>query len=845
CMNFKIITCGIATYFINNISKKSAMKKNKLFLITLFSIGCLFVNSQPITVSGGFEGSNVVDITQVSASSFTCKLTTPTLCAPESGYYNTTGDHYHGWFMLKIENAAGQTVIITITNADWGSGAFWGRADGKAVYTEAIDPYTVSSESTWQKLTTGIYSNPNATFTITPATNLAWLALSYPAMPTHTNNWISALSTNPDVSSEIVTSSSLGYPVWMLFVTDTTYPSSAKKTVLLYGQEHNSEQTGGWTCQGLVDFLVSGDPVAQQLLQNMIFIVIPDVGPDATYSGTANDPDDGTGAQWRFNPGASERLMPGMSVPMTQESKAIWNRIDQFVVSGNSIDFSFNIHQGGIDNWYGVYQLADPVANNFDGFLRNEMPLSGAPWIPNTLQGYSRGGWQNVLPTVWPSIRIYGRCWEEWRSIPMAYEMSVGGSATNFLNNVEGIKYFGKAIALALYDYYGSFNKSFTLTAPDGGEMLTSGGATNVTWTSAGSPGNVRIDCSTDGGAIWQNLVSSTANDGNETVTLPTANSNNCILRISSATAMGVNDKSNAVFTIGTPPASTINVTYPIGGETIDAYYWKAITWTSTGTLSKVNIEISTDGGTTWKRMAYAVTNNNSYDINVPGTISTQCLIKVTNAENISVTDMSDGFFTVQQQPAYPTIEVLYPNGGETFAPGTTATVTWSSTGFSSNVGIRISTDEGANWITLISSTANDGSENVTLPSVYSSKCRIWVYEATMDTYVNQPGAFPLDISNTLFTIDTITVSTPEYNVDSNMDMIKIFPNPAYEYIIVKTCDSKLFTNYTLSDIAGRHLISGKLNSNSTCIKINKLESGIYLLSLGEQSRQTFKVLKK
>lgn len=548
----------------------------------------------------------------------------------------------------------------------------------------------------------------------------------------------------------------------MLFVTDTSYPPGSKKTVLVYGQEHSNEQNGALECQGLVDFLVSGDATAQSLLQNMIFIIIPDICPDATYAGITNDSDNGQSAEWRYKPAAIERMMPGMSVPMTLESKAVWNRIDQFVNSGNQIDFVINLHQGGMDNWYGVFELADPAADNFDEFMRNKMPVSGASWVPNNAQGYSRGGWQNVLPSAWPIIRILGRCREEWRTTAMGYEISVGARANNFLNNMSGIKYFGKALALAFYDYYGSFNKSLTISSPNGGETLSSGGTTNVTWTSAGAPGNIRIDCSTDGGSAWQNLVSSTINDGNETVTLPTGNSNNCILRISSVTAVGINDISNAVFTVGTAPVSTITVTYPNGGEAIDSYYRKNITWTSTGTLSKINIEVSTNGGTSWKRMAYAVPNSNSYEINIPGEVSNQCLIKVTNAENLSVNDVSNAFFITQEQ-SLPTLDILYPNGAEVLLPGSAVTVTWLSSGFTTNVGIRLSTDEGANWNTLSSSTPNDGSENVTLPVVNSSKCIIWVYEATTDAYINQPSAFPLDISNNLFSIcnaPTVTSTT-------------------------------------------------------------------------------------
>lgn len=816
------------------------MKTKLLFIIVLFFSGSLLLNSQ-VVVSGAFEGSNVVDITEVSANNFTCKLKTPPMAAPESNYYNTAGDHYHNWFMLKIENAAGQTVNVTITNADWGGGGngMWGRLDGKAVYTEAADPYALSSDATWQKLTNATYSNPDFAFTLTPTTNLAWVALCYPSLPTHTANWISDLSGNPFVNAELVTTTSQGLPLQMLFVTDTSFSATSKRTVLVYGQEHSNEQTGGLACQGLVDFLVSGDTISDKLLENIIFIVIPDVNPDATYAGITNDLDNGLGSEWRYNPAAVERMMPGMAVPMTLESKAIWNRIDQFVNSGNQIDFAINLHQGGMDNWWGVYELADPVADNFDGFLRDNMPGSGAPWVPNNQQGYSTGGWQDAVPYGWPVIRILGRCWEEWRTTAMGYEISVGARANNFLNNMSGIKYFGQALALAYYDYYGSFNKSLSLTAPNGGETLSSGGTTSVTWTSTGTPGNVNIDCSTDGGATWQNLVSSTVDDGNETVTLPSGNSDNCLFRISSSSSMGVVDKSNAVLTIGTPPVSTINVTYPNGGETFDANYWKNITWTSTGTVSNVNIEISDDGGITWKRMAYAVANNNSFIINIPNSTSAQCLIKVTNAENLNISDVSDNFFTVQLQPNFPTIEVLFPNGGETITPGSTETVTWSSLGFSTDVGIRITTDEGANWTTLVSSTANDGNEDITMPSIFSEKCLIWVYEATVDAYVNQASAFPLDVSDNLFRLDTITVNIPSNFSNSNSDIVKIYPNPTTGKI---TIGAEGIEKIEVMNLQGKQIYSGKENE----IDLSQEPDGIYIIKvITDKQTLTRKLIKQ
>jgi len=89
---------------------------------------------------------------------------------PESSRYNTAGDHYHNWFMLKIEDGIGEVITVTITNADWGgdSDGVWGRSDGKAVYSEALDPNTLAAEDTWQRLTNASYTSPNFTFGIAP-----------------------------------------------------------------------------------------------------------------------------------------------------------------------------------------------------------------------------------------------------------------------------------------------------------------------------------------------------------------------------------------------------------------------------------------------------------------------------------------------------------------------------------------------------------------------------------------------------------------------------------------------------------------------------------------------------
>ena len=94
---------------------------------------------------------------------------------------------------------------------------------------------------------------------------------------------------------------------------------------------------------------------------------------------------------------------------------------------------------------------------------------------------------------------------------------------------------------------------------------------------------------------------------------------------------------------------------------------------------------------------------------------------------------------------------VTAPNTAVTWASGATETVTWNVSGTTgapiscANVRILLSIDGGLNFnYTLNSSTANDGSESVTVPNLATTQARIKV-EAV--------GNIFFDISNTNFTI--------------------------------------------------------------------------------------------
>ena len=81
-------------------------------------------------------------------------------------------------------------------------------------------------------------------------------------------------------------------------------------------------------------------------------------------------------------------------------------------------------------------------------------------------------------------------------------------------------------------------------------------------------------------------------------------------------------------------------------------------------------------------------------------------------------------------------------------------------------------------------------------------------------------------------------------NESSQDKLFSVFPNPAQSVINVKSDGKLIGSVYSIYDNTGRVVLSGKLNAESTTIELGNLSGGIYMFSIGENMKQTFKVIK-
>jgi plastocyanin len=73
---------------------------------------------------------------------------------------------------------------------------------------------------------------------------------------------------------------------------------------------------------------------------------------------------------------------------------------------------------------------------------------------------------------------------------------------------------------------------------------------------------------------------------------------------------------------------------------------------------------------------------------------------------------------------------------------------------------------------------------------------------------------------------------------------ISIFPNPASDLITVNTTDNLFGLQYFLSDLNGRQMLAGKVNSSSFSLDIRHFDKGIYIFKVVGQERLPIKVIK-
>ncbi|MCE1188234.1 MAG: hypothetical protein LWX56_03755, partial [Ignavibacteria bacterium] len=145
----------------------------------------------------------------------------------------------------------------------------------------------------------------------------------------------------------------------------------------------------------------------------------------------------------------------------------------------------------------------------------------------------------------------------------------------------------------------------------------------------------------------------------------------------------------------------TLSLVSPRAGDTLEAKSSTYITWTSNN-ISSIKIQYTSNGGSSWTTLSsnFPADSQKFYWPSVPDAPSSQCRIKLSDAENSLIADSNKSYFVIRSNR---TLAFQKPVLSTPYYIGIQDTIRWTATNLTS-VQIELSTDNGGSWTTLTSS---------------------------------------------------------------------------------------------------------------------------------------------
>ncbi len=249
------------------------------------------------------------------------------------------------------------------------------------------------------------------------------------------------------------------------------------------------------------------------------------------------------------------------------------------------------------------------------------------------------------------------------------------------------------------------------------------------------TPGAVFV--SVDGGSSWR-----TINAGLDEV----GKINYGLLVTDSLSVLAL--QYNGIWRLNYP--SSVHVASPNGGEQFQGGGTQTILW-SASNIYGVKLEYTTNGGSTWTKIADSIdVVPPSYDWTLPDLISTQCLVRISDAYYTSAADTSDSTFMIFVDP----LTLFAPTGGESWDVNSTHFITWNSHAIDS-VELDYSIDSGSTWIEIGRVRASTQAFPWMIPNTPSELCKIRIRNVA-DTSVSRTCQSVFGIHSTVFFTGTL-----------------------------------------------------------------------------------------
>ena len=340
------------------------------------------------------------------------------------------GNQYY-WFYFKLENVLDKVVTIKLTDM---IGNYRGTIH--TVYDNRTQPVYSYDQLHWERISNVHYDKERHVFVFTQKfiNRAVWIAYAHPYPYSREEEFVSSLRSKPNITITKLGSTKESRDINLLTITDNLIPDTVKKVVLITALQHSGEYTSGFIVEGMVDFLLSNDPVAIAARKESIYKIVPMLNPDGIHNGMTryNTNHEDLNTEW------DDDTIDTINTPVEPEVDCVKLWLRNWTKQGSPINMHIDLHsqsQQGNDNV--MHMPKDGMLREFCTKLNNYFQMS---YIPMEFNGSAT----SVMNS-------------EFHVPTTVFEITQSGIHDEPYLTIDNYKAYGEGIVKAFHDYIQSW----------------------------------------------------------------------------------------------------------------------------------------------------------------------------------------------------------------------------------------------------------------------------------------------------------------------------------------------------------------------------------------------------
>lgn len=244
-------------------------------ILSMFLIWNNLLTGQEVRIISDFESASIGSLKEIAPNKFKGQTM-------HWIKHDQIGNQYY-WFYFKVVNVKNKTVDFELDNL---VGTY--RGDPHICYTDFTKPVLSYDNQSWTRIDSVKYDDENYSFHFKThfKHDTAWIAYAHPYPYSRYMRYLESVKSNPflKIIEEGRTPEARSIPFLEISNFDSV---KDKKRIFVMAMQHSGEDAGGYSVEGMINFLLSDNKEAKRIRENYSYYFIPMMNPDGVYHGVS------------------------------------------------------------------------------------------------------------------------------------------------------------------------------------------------------------------------------------------------------------------------------------------------------------------------------------------------------------------------------------------------------------------------------------------------------------------------------------------------------------------------------------------------------------------------------